>query len=387
MFDLIKRRIRQRVFRFLAGKRQHASRYMQSVKACIYKEDGFGDFILALSAMRLLLDEFGPEQVVLVTGKQGEELARREFPAVQRVSLRAIESATGFQRYRVLRQQQRLLSPFSFEKLVSLRHQRSDYHDLALSWVRTRQSFGVVHRGAFERDPSSSAFLYTLTDPLERASKSVGESANGLCEELQTHRALVSAVLGRKIEAAAILPKLTSIQSKEGSYAVISPLPSRVGPLRILTLDHLVVGVRCLQERSVGAVYLCGSSEQREALQQFANGLARQTLKVEVMTPPSFGEFLNLVAGARIIFTTETATAHLAAALDKASVILIGGGHYGQCGPWWRSSRQIWLTNRLECFGCNWHCPFDEPFCLTRIAAVQIETAIDQVLTRDKGGA
>jgi ADP-heptose:LPS heptosyltransferase len=90
-------------------------------------------------------------------------------------------------------------------------------------------------------------------------------------------------------------------------------------------------------------------------------------------------EFAEAVGRAELVLTVETATAHLAAALDRPAIVLIGGGHFGQFGPWRRSARQVWLTHPMDCFGCNWRCIHPEPYCLTRISSDAVRDAIAQV--------
>jgi len=96
-------------------------------------------------------------------------------------------------------------------------------------------------------------------------------------------------------------------------------------------------------------------------------------------------EFAEAISQAELVLTVETSTAHIATALDRPTIVLNGGGHYGQFAPWRRSARQIWLTHRLDCFGCGWRCPYPAPYCLTRIAAEQVGAAIRAVLGRAEG--
>jgi ADP-heptose:LPS heptosyltransferase len=95
-----------------------------------------------------------------------------------------------------------------------------------------------------------------------------------------------------------------------------------------------------------------------------------------VEIPKSLVEFAQRVADAKAVLTVETSTAHLAAALDKPAVILIGGGHFGLLGPWQRSSKQRWLTNQLPCFGCDWRCIYPEIRCLSEIPPSAVARAL-----------
>jgi ADP-heptose:LPS heptosyltransferase len=77
-----------------------------------------------------------------------------------------------------------------------------------------------------------------------------------------------------------------------------------------------------------------------------------------------------------MVLSLESAPAHLAAALNKPGVFLLGGGHYGMFAPWQRSERQIWLSEAMDCYNCQWHCSMAEAFCVTRIKPVTIANAL-----------
>jgi ADP-heptose:LPS heptosyltransferase len=101
---------------------------------------------------------------------------------------------------------------------------------------------------------------------------------------------------------------------------------------------------------------------------------------VDCAPPTSVAELAEAVARAELVLTAESAAAHLAAAFDRPALVVIGGGHYGQFGPWRRSARQVWITNTLECFGCDWRCVHPAPYCLTRIGVDAVRAGVAQAL-------
>jgi ADP-heptose:LPS heptosyltransferase len=99
---------------------------------------------------------------------------------------------------------------------------------------------------------------------------------------------------------------------------------------------------------------------------------------VTVRTPSSFVDFCSLVAAARGVISVDTATAHLATALDKPAAIILGGGQYGDFGPWRRSPRQVWFTHQVPCFGCLWSCIHPEPLCITQVPPSEVAAGLVQ---------
>jgi ADP-heptose:LPS heptosyltransferase len=88
---------------------------------------------------------------------------------------------------------------------------------------------------------------------------------------------------------------------------------------------------------------------------------------------------VDLLAGATWVLAADSAAAHIATALDRPAVMLLGGGCPGQFAPWRRSPRQVWLEHPLPCFDCGWRCTQPEPYCMTRIGAAQVAEALRSV--------
>lgn len=86
------------------------------------------------------------------------------------------------------------------------------------------------------------------------------------------------------------------------------------------------------------------------------------------------------MAAAGCVLSMESAAAHIACALGKAGVFLIGGGHFGAFAPWTTRPNQVWLTNELPCFGCDWNCVRSTPECITHVPPTAITTALNRVL-------
>src|SRR4030095_12192251 len=67
----------------LARRRRTQGRFYKRVG--IFKPDSLGDLVLALGAIRRLVEHYGEENCVLVVCPLNAELAEREFPNVERV--------------------------------------------------------------------------------------------------------------------------------------------------------------------------------------------------------------------------------------------------------------------------------------------------------------
>src|SRR5207302_9318528 len=101
--------------------------------------------------------------------------------------------------------------------------------------------------------------------------------------------------------------------------------------------------------------------------------------QIEVLQSAGLAGFADRVARARCIFSMDSAAAHIATALDKPGVFILGGGHFGYFAPWARSARQRWVFNRMNCYGCDWQCRHAYVKCIHDIPAESVATALRQV--------
>ena len=362
-----------RIWRMLGRAAGEPHRHYSAV---VLKLDRLGDFVLALSAIRLVLEKFGEERCALVIGPDLAGLARQEFPRATVILLppfaRHKRAWPGWWRARAA------LSAVSCDHLVCLRHQRWDYHELALGWIRA----GQVH--ALD-DPQAGAWVrqrrhgpHPRRQPWREAAVSPG-----LCRELELHRQTLAGVLGTEPAPGAIVPRLRGAPSAgagvAGRHAVVAPLAS--DPLRRIPPGLLGKLAQGGAWPGIDRILVVGSADQGPRLRDYVEELAiRPEVAGVVVTPATLPDFAALLQGAAWVLTAETAAAHLAAALDRPAVVLLGGGHIGQFGPWSRSGRQRWLTHPLPCFGCAWQCPHPEPWCLTRITSAEVAAALADVV-------
>jgi ADP-heptose:LPS heptosyltransferase len=344
-------------------------------RVAIVKLDLLGDFVLALSAIRLLLAHYGEGQCLLVISPAAEPLARREFPRTPRFLMPASQghalALLAAARFR------RQLGSFEFEKVVCLRHQRWDYDELVLSWMRAGEHIRL-ETGFTERlRPELRTFW--LEAPGAQVWSNEGFTPEGrLCRELARHCALVAAATGSRPNGEEILPVLSASAKVDGAV-VVTPLSSL--PIKDFPVALLVSAIKEVRQRSPWPVVLIGSAPQKSRLEQLRCALAAQEIgDIKVRADLSFEDYLNLLAAAPLVLTADTATAHLATALDRNAIVLMGGGHYGEFGPWRRSVRQIWLTERMDCFGCDWRCIHPAPYCLMRISVDALLDAVRQRL-------
>jgi len=64
---------------------------------------------------------------------------------------------------------------------------------------------------------------------------------------------------------------------------------------------------------------------------------------------------------------------HIATALRKPVVGIVGGGHFGRFYPWGDPETSRVVNLPMDCYGCNWHCRYDRLRCIQDIPAANAQ--------------
>lgn len=341
---------------------------------CIFKPDRIGDFVIALGAIRALIGRAGPEETVLVLSPFSSPLAELEFPGVPQIvvepfRLRMTASGLG-----AAARQRRRLGELEFEQLVCLRHQRTRMQNLELHWIRSQKVVGLRNDPEYRLGPElEKPFSITGTYP--------ATAPPGSCLELEAHRHTAELALGRPVPSEEILPRFLSTEPVAENYLLLCPFGS--SPLRDLAAKSIAPALRMAQDQFQLPIELSCAPNQHLRADLLRAKLRERGIETRLSSTPTVAALVRRIGGARAVLSADTGPAHIAIALDRATVVVIGGGDYGRFGPWHRSAKQIWLTHRVECFNCGWYCHQKEPFCLTRIRPEEIESALGMVLAQD----
>jgi len=83
----------------------------------------------------------------------------------------------------------------------------------------------------------------------------------------------------------------------------------------------------------------------------------------------SLEDLAREIAAADLFLGVDTGPAHLALALGKPAVVVLGGGDYGRFFPYGQARV---VTHRMDCFHCHWECRHERTLCLHDIPAARV---------------
>lgn len=329
---------------------------VKSVDTVFYKVDMLGDWLMAEPAIRLLIDKYKDENCLLVVSEETRAYRLWRPLAVTTIELPVEPVGIGW-RWQISRLRRGYLIVkfcvrYRCGKLISLRHNK----DVVKRFVFSHLDADVV----IENTESIEEYARILKN---------------IPKEIIRHWLVLNRIGMGIREPSMILPNLGRAKS-QGNYVVFGLYGSR--PIRDWPMEYWAELIAKIFFEIVDIQIWVSPSQVCRAT-QFVKSLTECDRKRVTVCTGSISKLHNAVMNAKCIVSVETFTAHLAVAVDAPAVLLIGGGHYGEFAPWISSARQIWVSNYLPCFNCNWSCSRQGAECITHITPGIVADAISRI--------
>lgn len=337
-------------------------------RLAILKLDRLGDAVLSLGAVRLLVREYGSAQTLLIISSVAEPLFRREFPEVDLLVLPPFCECFWPDFVQTMVRHAARLRGIEADDLVCLRHQPSDYLHAIASLVQARR----VHASEWVKAGERICLDY----PRCRRVPYPEHSAEG-CLELEAHHSVVQGVLHQPVVFHDMIPVLAS--EPAGGGAALLVCPQAGSAIRQYPPASLATAVALFLEASpsMRVKFCLPPGAPRSAYEQALKDAG--VSGVVWVHPANLGELIQAISSAHLVLAPDSGPAHLATAMDKPGVFLLGGGQHGMFAPWWRSALQVWLDHAMHCYHCQWRCIHTEPLCITRIEPAAVAAALRAV--------
>jgi hypothetical protein len=208
-----------------------------------------------------------------------------------------------------------------------------------------------------------------------------GQPPGEVPHEILRHRAILAAAYLAPEDPRDLLPVLPGRTARHGGIVVVAPFSSGIiKDWKDESWVKVALGMASrgfLLELWVGPAQLSRARALADKISA-AGSFPRAPVRTGTL-----GELAAAIEGCAIVLSVDTFAAHLAVAMDVPLVSLMGGGQFGDFGPWQRSARQRWLTNSLPCFGCDWQCTRSRVECMEDIGAETMLREADEALQCD----
>ena len=311
----------------------------------ILKPDGIGDFVLVTGALRLLATEFGEENLFICVQSVLVPVARSQFP---RATVMELPTAAERKFVNLFLRNFFYCLPLWFrlrrtpvDGAICLRSMRNYLETFLFYSARTRNFFACENI-LLKPEKRARSMVETVVRKLFRPELIPYPREAKVPLEIEAHRRLAAQILDRPVVPDEVWPILRPTLQTSKDCWVCAPVTSAAKVYPFALWKDTLCALK--PDSEAKEILLVGSEPQRPQLEEMQvllreAGFARACVHI----PGDLTEFLNLVAGAQLILSVDTAAAHFATALDKPCVVLFSGLHRGMFGPWRRSPRQQWL--------------------------------------------
>ena len=130
-------------------------------------------------------------------------------------------------------------------------------------------------------------------------------------------------------------------------------------------------------------VLVFGSEAEKAQCEEVANAIEKCENLVRVDNLAGYSTVRQLTEGlgaCDLVIANETAALHIAVALHKPTIGIVGGGHFGRFYPWGNPSINKVVYNSMDCFSCNWHCKYPVMKCIQEIDPGTISSQFEDII-------
>lgn len=136
------------------------------------------------------------------------------------------------------------------------------------------------------------------------------------------------------------------------------------------------------------AVALLGGPSDAAACAEVAGGLAGVPNVASVTNLAGRSTIREMVEGIRrcdVVLGPDSAPLHVGIALRKATVCIVGGGHFGRFHPWGDPTVNRIAHLPMDCYGCGWACRYETMRCVQDIAPEAVTRELRAALAAAAG--
>jgi ADP-heptose:LPS heptosyltransferase len=130
-------------------------------------------------------------------------------------------------------------------------------------------------------------------------------------------------------------------------------------------------------------VFVFGSKAEKEQCEEVANAIAECGNVVRVDNLAGSSTVRQLIEGlgaCDLVIANETAALHIAVALHKPTIGIMGGGHFRRFYPWGDPAINKIVYYPMDCFGCNWQCQYTVMKCIQEIDPKTISKKFEEII-------
>ena len=343
----------------------------------IIRGDAIGDLVLFLPALKELCRAFAGAKITLLVSQESEDLARK-FTHVDEVI-----------------------------SLDRRRYRRSLIYRLRLIRQLRQRQFSMAINAIYSREPSTDELLYccgaqeriACSGDVNNILPSVKQGNNTYCTriipsrpwiitEVERNREFVERLTGRKLSVEESLPRITlsDTQMNEARQLLLSEgvdpeeeqlvvlFPGASNAVKMWPAERFAVLANRIAETYGAQILICGAPSDGEAQEAVASRVSAPVARFAGKT--DLLQLAGILKHSALYIGNDTGPLHLAAAVGTPTLCILGGGHFGRFYPYGDRQMHRAVFQELECFHCNWLCPYEVSHCIHEITVEKAWQAV-----------
>ena len=346
----------------------------------IVRMDGIGDFVLWLDAFKALRKHYADRRITLICNRAWHDLAKQVsgFDEIIAVDARRLRVDLVY-RYRTFGE----LARRRFVTVINPLYSRQGFSD-AEALVRVLKAEEKIGSSG---DPSIGWRSRLGSYWFDRLVPASDQPLMELVRNAEFLRGLgLSDFRSGLPELTMKFPPDPDPELPLKDYYVLFPGGS--DNIRIWPAASFAEVGRRLHEQTGMVGVVCGGTADREAAAEIISQSGVPMLDRSGRT--SLPELAALIGRSRLVVSNETGAVHIATALSVPNICILGGGHFGRFMPYvlervCEGPGSIPVLHAMDCYGCNWHCPFPhgpgKPApCVENISVAAVLEKLDTIL-------
>jgi ADP-heptose:LPS heptosyltransferase len=343
-------------------------------------DGGIGDFVLFLPSLGALRRHYAGSRICLLVGSESAQLASAFADVDEVISF-------DVKRYR---------RSFTY-RLRLIRQIRKKQFSMAINPIHSREPSTdelLLCCGAQERI-ASSGDVNNISSSVKRRNDAycsrILPSRPEVISEVERNREFVEQLTDRKLTVEESLPRiaLSETQMNQARQRLLSEgvdseieylvvlFPGASNAIKRWPAKRFADLASRIDQKYKARILICGAPSDLETQEAVASKVSAPVVRLAGKT-----DLLQLIAilkHAALYIGNDTGPLHLAAAVGTPTLCILGGGHFGRFYPYGDQRMHRAVFHELECFQCNWVCPYEVSHCIHEITVQQAWQAVQQM--------
>jgi len=200
------------------------------------------------------------------------------------------------------------------------------------------------------------------------------------CEDSQTSDLKIEIEL-KESDYQGLAPLIASFEGEP--YGVILPGCGFRPWIKEWPQERYAEVMRLLGDAGPRCWLICGAGNELQACQDVAQSLEDNCpdLRTSISCGPPLSRFAAALKEATLTIGCDNGGMHMAVALDTPTVTIVSGTIGERYFPWGNPERHRVATHPMDCWGCDYQCVHELPFCVRNITPHQVAENCKAILS------